>query len=89
MTNLLKTDPAAAQSAVATADRRPAATAGRHLPGSAADPWPEDLVARLKRLPEVRPEKVRQMRHLLARGKLDTPERIEGAVRRLMEELSL
>jgi hypothetical protein len=42
-----------------------------------------------RRLPEVRVEKVRRVRSLIAQGKLETPECIEGAVRRLIEELDL
>jgi hypothetical protein len=41
------------------------------------------------RLPDVRMDKVRQMRHLIARGKLATPERIDAAARRIVEELGL
>jgi hypothetical protein len=37
--------------------------------------------------PDIRRDKVRQMRRLIALGRLETPERIEGTVRRLLEEL--
>lgn len=47
------------------------------------------LVELARRLPEVRAEKVRRVRSLIARGKLDTPECIERAVRRLIEEQDL
>ena len=42
-----------------------------------------------RRLPEVRVEKIRRVRSLIARGKLETPECVEGAVRRLIEEFVL
>jgi negative regulator of flagellin synthesis FlgM len=47
------------------------------------------LLERVSRLPEVRFEKVQEMRHLIAEGKLETPERIDGTIRRLAEELGL
>lgn len=47
------------------------------------------LLERISRMPDIRFEKVQQMRELMAEGKLETPERIEGTVRRLMEELGL
>ncbi|MBE3099287.1 MAG: hypothetical protein IMZ44_19400 [Planctomycetes bacterium] len=37
--------------------------------------------------PDIRHDKVRQMRRLIALGRLETPERIEGTLRRLLEEL--
>jgi hypothetical protein len=46
-----------------------------------------DLVAEVQRMPDVRMDKVRRMRRLIALGKLETPNRIEETVRRLMEEL--
>jgi hypothetical protein len=47
------------------------------------------LLERVSRLPAVRFELVQQMRELIAQGKLETPERIDGTVRKLMEELGL
>jgi hypothetical protein len=47
------------------------------------------FVELVRGLPEVRVEKVRRIRSLIARGKLETPECIEGAVRRLIEEQDL
>ena len=47
------------------------------------------LLARVSRMPAIRFEKVRQMRELIAEGKLETPERIDATVRRLIEELGL
>jgi hypothetical protein len=47
------------------------------------------LLARVSRLPEIRFDLVQQMRELIAQGKLETPERINGTVERLMEELGL
>jgi hypothetical protein len=47
------------------------------------------LLERVSRLPDIRFELVQEMRELIAQGKLETPERINGTVRRLMEELGL
>jgi hypothetical protein len=38
--------------------------------------------------PDIRHDKVRQMRRLIALGRLETPERIEGTARRLLERLA-
>ncbi len=48
-----------------------------------------ELLAKVRRLPDIRFEKVQEMRELIARGEFETPERIEGTARRLMEELGL
>jgi hypothetical protein len=45
------------------------------------------LVQRVKQLPDIREEKVRRMRRLIARGRLVTPERIDETARRIVEEL--
>jgi phosphoglycerate dehydrogenase-like enzyme len=45
------------------------------------------LIEIARRLPPVRIEKVRRMRRLVARGKLETPARLEGTARRLAKEL--
>ncbi|MFO8011888.1 MAG: hypothetical protein R6X20_01145 [Phycisphaerae bacterium] len=47
------------------------------------------LLDRISRMPDIRFEKVQEMRTLIARDALETPERIDGTVRRLMEELGL
>jgi len=47
------------------------------------------LLERISRMPDIRFEKVQQMRELIAQGRFETPERVDGAVRRLMEELGL
>jgi hypothetical protein len=47
------------------------------------------LLDKISRMPDIRFEKVQQMRTLIARDALETPERIDGTVRRLMEELGL
>ena len=47
------------------------------------------LLEKVSRMPDIRFEKVQQMRELIAQGKLETPERIDGTIRRLMEELGL
>ena len=44
---------------------------------------------RVSRMPDIRFEKVHEMRELVAQGGLETPERIAGTVRRLLEELGL
>jgi hypothetical protein len=41
----------------------------------------------IRQMPAVRMDKVRRMRQLIARGKLETPNRIEETVRRLTAEL--
>ena len=45
------------------------------------------LVEQAKRLPDVRADKVRQMRRLIALGRLETRERINVTARRVLEEL--
>jgi hypothetical protein len=47
------------------------------------------LLEKVSRMPDIRFEKVQQLRELIAQGKLETPERIDGTIRRLMEELGL
>jgi hypothetical protein len=47
------------------------------------------LLAKVSRMPDIRFEKVQRMRELISEGKLETPERVAGTVRRLMEELGL
>jgi hypothetical protein len=45
------------------------------------------LVEQAKRLPDVRADKVRQMRRLIALGRLETRERINVTAQRVLEEL--
>jgi len=47
------------------------------------------LLERISRMPDIRFEKVQQMRDLITEGKLETPERIDGTAQRLLEELGL
>jgi len=47
------------------------------------------FLEKVSRMPDIRFEKVQQMRDLIARGELETEERIDGTVSRLMEELGL
>jgi hypothetical protein len=47
------------------------------------------LLDRVSRLPAIRMEKVQRMKQLIAEDKFETPERVDGTVRRLMEELGL
>jgi hypothetical protein len=47
------------------------------------------LLEKVSRMPDIRFEKVQQMRDLIARGELESAERIDGTVRRLIEELGL
>jgi hypothetical protein len=47
------------------------------------------LLERISRMPDIRFEKVNAMRELIAKGQLETPQRIDGTVRRLMEDLGL
>jgi hypothetical protein len=47
------------------------------------------LLERVSRMPDIRFDKVQHMRDLINQGKLETPERVDGTVRRLMEELGL
>jgi len=47
------------------------------------------LLDKISRMPDIRFEKVQEMRDLIGRGELETPERIDGTIRRLMEELGL
>lgn len=47
------------------------------------------LLEKVSRMPDIRFEKVQQMRDLIARGDLESAERIDGTVRRLIEELGL
>ena len=45
------------------------------------------LLDRVSRLPDIRFDKVQRMRERIAEGKFETPERIDGAIDRLLEEL--
>ena len=47
------------------------------------------LLDRVSRLPAIRMEKVQRMRQLIEQENFETPERVDGTVRRLMEELGL
>lgn len=47
------------------------------------------FLEKVSRMPDIRFDKVQQARELIARGDLDTPQRIDGTVRRLLEELGL
>ena len=47
------------------------------------------LLERVSRMPDIRFDKVAEMRELIAKGTFETPERIDGAIRRLAEELGL
>ena len=47
------------------------------------------LLEKISRMPDIRFEKVQQMRDLIARGELETEERLDITVRRLMEDLGL
>ncbi len=44
-------------------------------------------LSEIKKLPDVRQEKVQSAREAIASGQFETPERINGTVDRLMEEL--
>ena len=46
------------------------------------------LVDMIHQMPRIRMEKVLCMRRLIARNGLETPERIDGTVQRLLEEYS-
>ena len=47
------------------------------------------LLEKISRMPDIRFRMVQEMRDLIAQDKLETPERIDGTVKRLMEELGL
>ena len=47
------------------------------------------FLEKVSRMPDIRFDKVRQARELIARGDLETPQRIEATVRRLLDELGL
>ncbi len=47
------------------------------------------LLDRVSRLPAVRMEKVQRMRQLIEQDNFETPQRVDGTVGRLMEELGL
>ena len=44
-------------------------------------------LSELKKLPDVRTDKVQNARELIASGQYETPERIDGTVNRLLQEL--
>lgn len=46
------------------------------------------LLEKLSRVPAVRQEKVRALREMIESGNFETPERIRGAVERLLQELA-
>jgi hypothetical protein len=69
------------------------AALGRHEPPPFAEA-PDTaetlrLLDRVSRLPAIRMEKVQRMKQLIAEDNFETPERVDGTVRRLMEELGL
>ena len=45
-------------------------------------------LAEIKKLPDIRDDKVQAARDLIASGQFETPERIDGTVNRLLEELT-
>ena len=45
------------------------------------------LLSKLREVPDVRWEKVEALKALIAKGQYETPERIAGAVEKLLEEL--
>ena len=45
------------------------------------------LLEKLSQVPAVRMEKVEELKRLIEAGEYETPERIEGAARKLLEEL--
>jgi len=47
------------------------------------------FLEKVSRMPDIRFEKVQRMRDLIARDELETEQRIDGTVSRLMEELGL
>jgi hypothetical protein len=47
------------------------------------------LLEKISRMPDIRFEKVQEMRQLIACGRFETDERINGTIKRLMEELGL
>jgi len=47
------------------------------------------FLEKVSRMPDIRFDKVQQARELIARGDLETPQRIDGTLRRLMDELGL
>ena len=47
------------------------------------------LLEKISRMPDIRFDRVQEMRDLIAQGQLETPERIDGTIKRLMEELGL
>ena len=42
----------------------------------------------IRKLPDIRLDKVREARELIAAGQFETPERIDGTVNRLLQELN-
>ncbi len=67
------------------------AAAGKSLSAARGDVVEISELARfmeeLSRLPEIRPEKVQQLRQLVVKGEYQTAERIDVAVERLLTEL--
>ncbi len=60
--------------------------------GLSAAPWRHEvrhLVRRIKRMPEIRADKVKHAKWLILTGKLETPARIDETARRIMKELGL
>ena len=47
------------------------------------------LVRRIKRMPEIRADKVKHAKWLILTGKLETPARIDETAQRIMKELGL
>ena len=47
------------------------------------------LLEKLSQVPSIRTEKIQELKKLIESGRFESPERIEGAVQKLLEELGL
>jgi negative regulator of flagellin synthesis FlgM len=90
MTNVNGVNPAAAPKAVAPVS--PVVNANQAVPPANVSDVVEisnvaKLAAKVQEIPDVRTELVAKIREEIAAGAYETPERIDGAVNKLMEEL--
>jgi anti-sigma28 factor (negative regulator of flagellin synthesis) len=67
--------------------RPPEVEANQQVPDRAEISEEARLLSKLAEVPEVRTERVHELRELIAAGQYETAERIAGTVEKLLEEL--
>ena len=75
------------QGSTAVGGSRGSQDAGRSVPDTVEISDTARYLGEIKKLPEVRQDKVQSARDAIAAGTYETPQRIEGTVNALMQEL--